>query len=208
MRLATLNITDARNARLNAALRCFNQMNIDVGILTETKLSGNRYTRCAEGYNVIATSVDEKKGGVAIIYRKSEAFGIEDVKCFGPNVIRATLVSGRKRWLLVGTYVPPSEENGETLDWITQAAQNRARHCPLILLDDLNVDLDDLSLHSHGAERRVETASLVSMLGLNSLRNHFRQRRGLLNKYWTWTQIRGKVKNGVISLPDLCVRIK
>ena len=70
-RLAMLNIVDARNCRLNAALRCMNQMNIDLGILTEMKLSTDKYTKFAEGYKFVATTADGKKGGVGICYKQS-----------------------------------------------------------------------------------------------------------------------------------------
>jgi len=36
LRLMTLNIVDGRKNRLNAALRCCAQMNVDIGLLTET----------------------------------------------------------------------------------------------------------------------------------------------------------------------------
>jgi hypothetical protein len=57
---------------------------------------------------------------------------------FGPNVIRATLVSGRRRWRIVGGYIPPNEENGSTIDFI-QAAAAVDSTLPLILLGDLRI---------------------------------------------------------------------
>jgi len=48
IRLATLNIIDGQRNRWNSALRCMKQMNIDVGVLTETKFHNNMYTKYAE----------------------------------------------------------------------------------------------------------------------------------------------------------------
>ena len=76
LRLATLNIIDGRRNRLNAALRCMKQMNVDIGLLTETKLSNDRYTKSAEGYRVEGTKADVGKGGVALVYRDSKAWGL------------------------------------------------------------------------------------------------------------------------------------
>ena len=64
LRIATLNIIDARKSRLNAALRCMSQMNIDLGIFTETKLITDKYTKLCEGYQFVSTLADGKKGGV------------------------------------------------------------------------------------------------------------------------------------------------
>ena len=41
------------------------------------------------------------------------------------------------------------------------------------------------------AERRMEMATLVEMMGMTSLRGLFRQRKKLLYKFWTWFQKRG-----------------
>ena len=145
LRLATLNITDARNARLNAAIRCMKEMRVDIGVLTETKLHHDRYTKSYDDYTVVATVADRRKGGVAIVYRKSLGWALESVQYFGQNVIRATLVSGQRQYLIVGAYVSPSETNGTTLAAITEACQlPSGRRWPIILLGDLNVNFDDL----------------------------------------------------------------
>ena len=68
LRLATLNVMDARNNRLNVALLCMSQMNIDLGILTEMKLSTDKYTKApAAGYTVVCMKANARKGGVAHI---------------------------------------------------------------------------------------------------------------------------------------------
>ena len=97
--IATLNIIDGRRWRLNAAVRFLAGMKIDLAVLTEMKLSSDHYTKHCFGYNVIATESDEHSGGVAIVYKKSKYWALESVQCFGPNVIRATIVYGQKAGL-------------------------------------------------------------------------------------------------------------
>jgi hypothetical protein len=53
--IATYNIRDGQNSNLEAALWACEKMWIDVAVLTETKLSTDRYTRSAYGYTVFAT---------------------------------------------------------------------------------------------------------------------------------------------------------
>jgi exonuclease III len=174
------------NSRLNQALRCMRLMGMDLGILTETKLVNGTYTREAEGYEVVATEAKSThQGGVALFYRKTtENWVIEGTRSFGPNVIRTTLVSGKKRWIIIGAYIPPSEEDGQTLEFIQAAAVTDSRS-PLILLGDFNVNLQQMM---NGNVRQQETAALISSLGLYDLHQHFSQRHGWGN--WTWSQDR------------------
>ena len=51
-------------------MRAMEQMNVDIGILTEAKLTGGIYTRYSSGYNVVATSARvHNQGGVALFYK-------------------------------------------------------------------------------------------------------------------------------------------
>ena len=68
-------------------LHSMNHMGIDVGFLTETKLSHDKYTQNCEGYSVFSTHSDGFKGGVAIFYRNTSQWMIEGEKSFGPNII-------------------------------------------------------------------------------------------------------------------------
>ena len=97
-------------------------------------------------------------------------WGLESTRIFGENVIKTTLVCGRRRTILIGAYIPPSEEDGRTLECIQQARDSaRNPNCPIILLGDLNVDLDNQAgNHDAGAERRLETVALVDTMGLRS----------------------------------------
>ena len=201
LKIATLNITDGRNSRLNGALRCMKQMEVDIGVFTETKFSNDKFTKAASGYTVVGTLTDGNKGGVAIIYRDGEEdWVLESIKSFGPNVIRGTIVTGQKRYHIIGAYIPPSEEDGRTLDCIAQARDSVNNHrWPTILLGDLNCDLARPEGNSIvGAGRRMETAALMSTLGLKSISDNFVQRGGRRYKRWTWRQRRQGVLHGAV----------
>ena len=184
--ICTYNIIAGAQNRINAAVRCLRTMNIDIALITETKLQGYHTTQC-EGYDIVASRAKSKhQGGVALCYRRSKNFHIEGTRIFGPNVIAATLISGRKKWRLVGAYIPPSEEDGSTLGF-AQAAAAISPELPLILLGDLNVDLMTAG-ETATNDTQGEKVAFVASLGLKDLNQHFRQRRGIGD--WTWSMLR------------------
>lgn len=89
IRFITYNIRNAGGNNLNMVLRALNQMHIDFGILTETHLDHEMYTKFCCGYNVLSTKATSRfQGGVALFWRRSSRnWTIEGVKTFGPNVI-------------------------------------------------------------------------------------------------------------------------
>ena len=46
-------------------------------------------------------------------------------------------------WNITGAYIPLTETNGETIQYINEALQYHGTKDPYILLGDLNVDLDN-----------------------------------------------------------------
>jgi exonuclease III len=84
-----------------------NKMNIDIVLLTETKLMDEKYTKRAFGYDIVAMNARSKaQGGVALIYRESEYWTVKSVKHFGSDVIRFQLATGQKRYSYVGGVHP------------------------------------------------------------------------------------------------------
>ena len=176
LRMITYNVIHAGGNNLNMVLRQMHHMRVDLGFLTETKLSHDKYTRNCEGYSVFSTRSDGFKGGVALFYRNSPQWTVEGIKAFGPNVLRCSLVSGNRRWTCVGVYFPPSETDGATLNFLEQATQN-TRH-PLIIMGDFNCDL------RHSLESEV--SSFLDISGLLDVADYFTHPRGR----WTWSQWR------------------
>jgi hypothetical protein len=89
IRIGTFNIMNGRAGDLEGALRAMNKMNMDIVLLTETKLTNDQLTNRAFGYDFVATKARSKaQGGVALIYRESEYWTVDSVKRFGSDVIR------------------------------------------------------------------------------------------------------------------------
>ena len=89
IRLATYNVRSGRAGRLEIALRAMEQMNVDLGILTEAKLTDGIYTRFSSGYHVVATDARvHNQGGVALFYRDSPHWQIDEQ----PNSFRIARV--------------------------------------------------------------------------------------------------------------------
>jgi hypothetical protein len=73
--IATYNIRDGRNSNLEAALRACEQMRNHFAVLTETKLSTDRYMRSAYDYTVFATkTITTNQGGIAIIFSNTSCY--------------------------------------------------------------------------------------------------------------------------------------
>ena len=97
IRLCTYNIRDGRNGGLESTLPAMDEANVDVGVLQETKLPLNIYTRWSSGYHVITTAAPtQHQGGLTVIYRSSEQWQLEAYQTFSHNVISFQLMSDRK----------------------------------------------------------------------------------------------------------------
>ena len=169
--IATYNIISGRKQRLEAALRAMGFLNVDFGFLLETKLTDGIHTRFSAGYHVEATeAMSRNQGGIAMFYRDSPFFQVESVVKHGPNVISLELVTGRRRFPIVGAYVPPSDTT--TLEFIQKAFDRFQERKDVVLMGDLNVDL----CRPDGA-RDEEIANLIATQGLLDMLQHFRQRR-------------------------------
>ena len=190
LKISTLNIQHAGNAKLEAATRCLEQMNMDISVLTETKLPIHN-TFKSSGFDITHTgSRSNSIGGVALCVRPSSWFHVEGTKLHGHNVISTQLVSGRKRWLLIGAYIPPSETDHATIQHIYSAAADAEKYnIPTILIGDLNLDLDVGENNWEGyIDRHIETWTLIQHLKLHDLDKIYQ--KPLNRGNWTWYQRR------------------
>ena len=125
------------------ALKTMESMKFDLGVFTETKLVEDLRAHGGCGHTVCATeSKNTHQGGVSLLHKKAKDWHGEGAKMLGPNATGATLVSGSWRWSVTGACIPPSEEDGKTLEW-TELAADKLRHDPIMPLGDLSVDLLD-----------------------------------------------------------------
>jgi hypothetical protein len=147
-------------------------LRIVVCVLTEAKLSTDRYTRSAYGYTVFATQTTHvNQGGVALIFtNNSLLFQVEAQRKHGPNVISFIITTGKRQYRIIGAYIPPTDTT--TLFYISEAC-NRFPGQPIILMGDINTDL-----RSHTPNNRyTEIMALISTLGLEDMSEHFIQRK-------------------------------
>ena len=93
---------------------------------------------------------------------------IEGESTHGPNVISCVLVSGNHHWNIVGAYYPPSDDSGNTMNFVNEAIQFRGTDDPYILLGDLNADLDQPQDICDD-----EISSQMVLLALEDVGDHF-----------------------------------
>jgi hypothetical protein len=169
--IATYNIRDARNSNLEAALRACEKMKIHLGVLTETRLCTERYTRSAYGYTVFASKTTHTNQGViALIFTNNSLhFQVESQRKHGPNVVSCLLVIGNVQLPIIGAYIPPGDTT--TLAYITDATR-RFQSKPIILMGDINVDLRTPT----PSNRDAEIMAFLSTMGLEDMSAHFIQR--------------------------------
>lgn len=203
MRVGTLNIQSARGGNLEGCCRGLAALNLDVAVLTETKLHNGVYARRAFGYEVIAsTAASPSQGGVALAIKvdRGTSWNVEDDRTFGPNVIACTWVSGETRRRLIGVYLPPSDFTGNSLNCLSEALEEAKD--PVIVLGDLNANVRVTGeagrrgpLYGEGGpgeRRQAEILSLLSSFTLQDVGRGFRQKPTVGT--WTWSMWRGDEK--------------
>ena len=72
-RISTYNFRSSRNGILEMTDKVIMEYNIDISIITETRLSGI-YTRMFHEYHIVSTKTSFHSGGVALMYRDSKAW--------------------------------------------------------------------------------------------------------------------------------------
>ena len=89
------NIRNGCNVGLESAFRGVSQVNLDLVILRETKLTGGVYTCRSDGYSVISTDATSRhRGGFSVFFLPSPCYAVEAIQQFGPNVAGFQLEMG------------------------------------------------------------------------------------------------------------------
>ena len=102
---------------------------------------------------MIATDAPSKhQGGIALFWRDSPYWQVEAYQAYDPNVLSFQLVTGQKRWYVVGAYVPPSDTS--TIEYVSKALDDQPEGVDPILIGDLNANLAD-----PGSDREHEIAA-------------------------------------------------
>ena len=153
-------------------LRGMEHANLDMGIMQETKITDGVYTRTSAGYRVVATDAPIRhSGGIAMFYRDGAGFAVEEVRPYGPNVISFEVVTGRRRWYIIGCYLAP--DDARTIERVVTALGDQPRGTALIVAGDLNTDLGDMECDGRGAE----IAAAITEAGLEDIAAHFLPRK-------------------------------
>ena len=166
------------------------QANIDLGVFQETKCTDGIYTRASAGYRVVATDAPSRhRGGVALFYRTSAQFAVEEVKEYGPNVLSFKVMTGRRRWYIIGCYIAP--DDARTIERVVTALGDKPRGPALIVAGGFNTDLVDMASYGRG----TEIAAALTEAGLEDITAHFLLRKRQWGKERrTWSMVReGKV---------------
>ena len=181
--IATYNIQDGRNSRLVPVCRTLQAQNIDLAVITETRIPNEVHTRNCLDYSIFASyTAIPNQGGIALIYRQeAKNWHLESTLRHGPNIISCILVSGDQRTPLIGVYLPPSHLND--LPHLTTALE-RFPNQPPIVLGDLNVDL-----RRPQSNRTQAVAATLATYGLEDMLYHFKQRKAFTHRQ-TWWQFR------------------
>ena len=86
---------------------------------------------------------------------------------FGPNVIGFKLVTGTRRWYIVGVYLAPDDT--ATMERVIEAIRSRPRGAELLVVGDFSVELATLE----GDRRAEEISTTLAMEGLEDMARHF-----------------------------------
>ena len=79
------------------------QVNVNLRVFQETKVTEGIHTLESSGYRVVASEAQSAhSGGVVVFYHAEEHFSVEALQLYGANVVSFQLVSGGQRWHIRG----------------------------------------------------------------------------------------------------------
>ena len=150
------------------------QANIDLGVFQETQCTDGIYTRKSAGYRVVATDAPSRHcGGVALFYRPSSLFAVEEVREYGLNVISFEVATGRRRWYIIGCYLTPND--AQTIERFVTALGDQPRGTALVVAGDFNTDLGETASDGRG----TEIGAALTEAGVEDMTAYFLSRKSL-----------------------------
>jgi hypothetical protein len=187
--VATWNIRSAWGAGLAAAAKGLHQMGVGCCVLTETKLTNDRYPKTVLGYCVISSkATSPQQGGVALLWEEGhQDFEVEAVTIASPNLLTFQLVTEEEQYFVMGAYIPPTDTTG--VDGLRVAWAARPTNCKPLLLGDLNIDF-----RTPQTKREEIIADFLDEINVVDTLRKYIQRKGRQQgpgAQWTWQQRRG-----------------
>ena len=153
------------------------QANLDLGVLQETNIKDGIYTCGSAGYTVVTTDAPSQHHDIlAVLYRASLQFAVEDIQKFGPNVMSFQLAMGERRWYIIICYLSP--ENISMIESTAAALRERPQGTELLVVGDFNADLTQPDV------ARIEEDISVALVaaGFEDISAHFLPQR----HPWCW----------------------
>ena len=98
-------------------------------------------------------------------------------------------ITGKKKWKFIGVYIPPSEEDGQTIQQL-EMELNKQKNDITIVAGDLNVDY----IRPERSTRNIKISTTTASFGLSEITQHFYQRHKHRFR-WTWTK---KMENNTL----------
>jgi hypothetical protein len=95
-------------------------MGIGAAILTEMKITDDRYPKLTSGYKVISLkATTNKQGGIALVWKEGHSFFEVEAACVvTPNLLTFQLITGYERFYVMGIYIPPNDATGVDALWV------------------------------------------------------------------------------------------
>jgi hypothetical protein len=162
---------------------------VECGVLTETKITNDIHTQFSSGYTVFAlNTAGVWQGRIAFFWRDNDLYEIKESKFCVPNVLSFELVTGKACFYVMGAYLPPLDPSTVLMN-IEQAWKECLNGCKPILLGNLNINI----LISHDKRQDVVT-DMCNSVESSSMANQFQQRyqHGSWGSGLTWQMKRGE----------------
>jgi hypothetical protein len=98
--LSAWNIRCGRNAVMISAAKGLEQMGVGLAVLTEAKLTDDRYTRLASGFKIfVSKATSHNQGGIAVLGKENHpGYEVESARIATPNLLTFQLVTGDERF--------------------------------------------------------------------------------------------------------------
>jgi hypothetical protein len=136
-------------------------MGIGAAILTEMKITDDWYPKLTSGYKfILSKAITNKQGGIALVWKEGHSsFEVEAARVVTPNLLTFQLVTGYKRFYVMGIYIPPNDTTG--VDALRAAWNACPDGCAPIVMGDLNICFE------HPCNEREEAiANLLNKINL------------------------------------------
>ncbi len=162
--IATWNIRCGRNLGLASGAKGLAQIGIGAAILTEMKITDDRYPKLTSGYKVILSkATTNKQGGIALVWKVGHSsFKVEAACVVTPNLLTFPLVTGYEQFYVMGIYIPPNNTMGVDALWAAWIACPDG--CAPIVMGDLNICFE------HPCDEQEEAiADLLNKINLVNL---------------------------------------